>query len=225
MKRLVLILAVFSFCTVPLSARWAQIPLEELVQDSDLIVVGTLQRVSQYSQDGTDYGQGTILIHDVIWGVANPGHLLTLKWQNASAIACPRVEHRHNRTKGIWLLNIEEGQLVRADYPGRFVELKERRRVEQLLSRHKVSLRAARDSFKDDEPMEVSLVFRNATSSALEFPGVVYDGSQLLLSSDIGLALYGGPHKDPELIDSLPDRVVLSETLPQSRSRPGKSLE
>jgi len=68
------------------SAMWAYIRLEELVQDSDLIVVGTLADIREYSDGGTDFGQGLIVVDRVIWGDAQPGDSLHLKWQNGTSI-------------------------------------------------------------------------------------------------------------------------------------------
>jgi hypothetical protein len=135
MKRIILILVVIGRCSTSSSAMWAWVPLDELVQDCDLIVVGTLDGVSEYSQNGMDHGQGTILIDEVIWGAASAGDSVVLKWQNRSEIACPRVEHRGNQgKKAIWLLTFEYGGVVRADHPGRFVELNKRAAVEQSRS-------------------------------------------------------------------------------------------
>jgi hypothetical protein len=94
MNRIVLILAICGYCSGFALAMWALIPLEDLVQDTDVIVIGTLQGVSQYTRNGMDYAQGSIIIDEVVWGAANPGDLLTLKWQNQSNLVCPRVEHR-----------------------------------------------------------------------------------------------------------------------------------
>ena len=81
------------------SAEWVMLPLEELVCDSDLIVVGTLSSVSEYSKNGMDYAQGTITVDETIWGAVPPGETLTLKWDNPSNLKCPRVGHRHNSDK------------------------------------------------------------------------------------------------------------------------------
>jgi hypothetical protein len=137
---------------------WALVPLEELVQDCDLIVVGTLDGVSEYSQNGMDYGQGTILIDEVIWGAASAGDSVLLKWQNSSARICPRVEHRQSQgEKAIWLLTAEHGGVVRANDPGRCVHLGDRGKVERILKRKPVCLRASKYVFGADEPVSVSL--------------------------------------------------------------------
>jgi len=193
---------------------WMMVPLNELVQDSDLIIVGTLEGVSQYSKDGVDYAQGTIRVNEVIWGSANVGDLLALKWQNASNIICPRVEHRHNQSKmGLWLLTVESGGDVRADYPGRFVELGERSKVERFLMKNKVSLRGAQSVYGADEPVNISVVFRNPTQSFMEFPGVEKRDDVLFMNPNVEIRVARGLDEQSTPLTPLPGGVLLSETL------------
>lgn len=145
MKRFPLILFLLFSLPILSPAMWHWIPLEDLVCDSDLIVVGTLSSVNEYSKDGTDYGEGLITVTETIWGAANPGETLTLKWFNESGIVCPRVEHRqHADKKGIWLLTRSSDGEVRADYPERFVELDLKEKVMKILARKKTCVRMAR---------------------------------------------------------------------------------
>ena len=154
MKRVIFALVVLACCYAPSPAMWARLPLDQLVQDCDLIVVGTLEGVFEYSRDGVDYGEGTIVIDEVIWGAAHPSESVTLKWKNRSEIICPRVEHRWSQGKmAIWLLTVHEAGVVRADYPGRFVDLSKRREVERILATRKVCLRLTDYLFADKEPV------------------------------------------------------------------------
>lgn len=127
--------------------------MDELVQESDLIVIGTLQAVSQHSKNGIDYGEGFILIEKIVSGnvKTNDGFPLKetdkihLKWQNSSMIACPRIEHKGNENqKKVWLLTVEPDKTVRADYPGRAVSLDDLAEVKKQLKKQKVSNRTAR---------------------------------------------------------------------------------
>ena len=192
MNRIVLILAIVGYCSASSFAEWVELPLENplenLVQDSDIIVIGTLERLSQYTHNGMDYAQGRIVIDEVVWGSANPGDLLTLKWQNKSGLVCPRVEHGHNEGKqGIWLLTVDPGGGVRANYPGRFVGLDQRSSVVRCLTKNLLSLRAAQPFYTADEPVNVSLVFRKPTQEFIEFPGVEYRDGQLLMAPGVSL--------------------------------------
>lgn len=113
---------------------WIVISLESAVKDSDLVVTGTLHDVSEETREGVDYGKGEITVDEVLWGRAEVGEKLTLVWQNASDIECPRVEHREHRNKrAIWLLTRRPGGEVAADNPGRFVPAEKRDRVLELL--------------------------------------------------------------------------------------------
>jgi hypothetical protein len=226
MKRIIVILILIGSCPVWSFSMWALIPLDELVQDSDLIVIGTLNEVSEYSQDGMDYAQGSILIEEVVWGAAKAGQALALKWQNTTGLVCPRVEHRHDQgKKGIWLLTAEDnGEVVRANYPGRFLALSDRSKVERILVRKKVSLRCAKYVYGNDEPVTVSLVLRNATASPIEFPGIEYKDGRLVTNPDIAFSLFSGAGDEPALIDPIPERILLSENLPAILVSPGNEF-
>lgn len=169
---------------LPASARasWAYVSVEELVRETDLIVVGTLRDASERTADGVDYGEGHIAVREVIWGKVSPGDSLLLRWSNASNMVCPRVEPQYFKGKeGIWLLT-RDGEAVAADYPGRFVELSERRRVEAALARSPVVLRAEGYLVGRDAPMSFAVVYRNVSGAPREFPAAVFDAGRLRLS-------------------------------------------
>lgn len=184
-------LALLMLLSLPAAAHasWAEVPLEELVQESDLIVVGTLRDVSERSDGETDYGEGRIDVRAVIWGDVSPGDALTLKWENASAVACPRTEHKHNAdAEGIWLLT-RRGTFVNANYPGRFVELSARRDILAALRRTPVVLRADSYFVKPGEPMRCSVVYRNASNAPRTFPGLASEGGDIHVSPGTRLTL------------------------------------
>ena len=225
MRRMTFVLVAIACCCTPSLAMWALLPLDELVQDCDLIVVGTLDGASETSQNGMDYGQGTILIDEVLWGAASAGESVTLRWQNESGLICPRVEHRYDQAKkAIWLLTVEDGGVVRADYPGRFVDLSDRRKVERILTRKKVCLRTPKYLFGADEPVCVSLVFRNPTDSVIKFPGVAYKDGYLVMNPDVSLAVYSGFGNEQAITTPLPDRVLFSEDVEPMLVQPRQEL-
>jgi len=225
MKRLTLILVAIACFCAPSYAMWALVPLDDLVQDSDLIVVGALDSVSEYSQSGMDYGHGTILIDEVIWGAASAGESVTLKWQNKSGLVCPRVEHRENQgKKAIWLLTVEHAGVVRANYPGRFVDLSKRTEVEQILRKKPLCLRAAKYAFGADEPVNVSMVFRNPTQSSIAFPGVEFRDGQLLVSPRVALTLFSGYGETQKITSPLQGRVVSSKNAAPILVEPGQEF-
>ncbi|MET0649385.1 MAG: hypothetical protein ABW208_22475 [Pyrinomonadaceae bacterium] len=187
MRKVLLLLMLFGLPAAA-SAKWGYVPLEELVQESDLIIVGTLRDVREHTADETDYGEGQIVVREVIWGEVAPGDSLLLKWQNESAVTCPRVEHKYNANEeGVWLLK-RDGEAVRADYPGRFIEPSKRRAVEAALERSPVVLRSDKNWVKPGEPMRFSVVYRNVSNAPRTFPGLAFEGGNLRLSSGSRLA-------------------------------------
>lgn len=126
--------------TLVASAEWPFAPLEVLVAKSDSVVVGTLQDVTAETKDGIDYGAGEILVEEVLMGDARKGQRLSLIWQNPTGRTCPRVEHKDRQgRKAIWLLKGKSDEKVTANDPGRFVELKRRDEVIELLRKGRKS--------------------------------------------------------------------------------------
>jgi hypothetical protein len=212
MKRFPLVLFLLFSLPTPSSAMFVMIPpLEDLVCDSDLIVVGTLSSVNEYSKDGTDYGEGLITVAETIWGAVNPGETLTLKWFNESGIVCPRVEHgQHADKEGIWLLTLSSDGEVRANYTERFVNLDHKDEVMKILARKKTCVRMARHP-EFGEPVTVSLVFRNPTQDETRFPGLEFHDGCLYISPDVILKLRDGSGYCCNKIDLLPHRVFVSD--------------
>lgn len=228
MKHTFSIIVAIAWFSVPSFAMWMLVPLEELVQQSDLIVVGTLYGVSRHTQNGIDYEQGTILIDEVIWGSANAGDSLTLKWQNESELICPRVEHRPNQgITGIWLLTGGADGVVRANYPGRFVELSERTMVERFLAKNKVSLRTAECAVdvpsQDVTPIMVGpqqeyrltvdlKTLFNIMPERAYFVRLSVKGNGRAYES-----FYSGPVADPRVDDTVQKKITVSHTTPGSK--------
>ena len=223
--------AVFTFIlSASASADWANIPLDRLVQDSDLIVVGTLSQVSQYSDGETDYGQGTITVHQVIWGDVQTNELLTLKWQNPTGRVCPRVEHSSEQgQKAIWLLTKESAGEVRADYPSRFVDLADRAKIERILRSKNVCLRVQRWVIEPSEPAMVSIVLRNPTDQAAEFPGLIYVNGILYMDPTFSLGVYTNSWKEQQglywtRVEWIPNRVVVIDGLAPTTVLPNEEF-
>lgn len=147
MKKFFLAVVVVLSFSFNLAAMWAMIPTEELVKETDLIVIGTLQDVKEFTKDDVDYSEGIILVENVIAGnekTTSGGPLkfsdkIVIKWRNSSMIACPRVEHKGDENiKGIWLLRVESDGTVSSDYPWRFSSLDELHKIKKILRKTKV---------------------------------------------------------------------------------------
>lgn len=143
MKRIVWSLLFMLVSVGSVTAEWALLQLDELVKDTDLVVIGTLHSASE---DYEGIGQGYILIEEILPRRAmqhtssgealKPGDNLRLAW--ADNWACAAGMHMGwQGEKGIWLLNIQSDGSVRAGYPGRFVDVADRTEIERLLRRVK----------------------------------------------------------------------------------------
>jgi hypothetical protein len=142
MKYSILIVLVLSFSS-NLFAKWAIIPLDELVRDSDLIVIGTLYSAAE---NDSGIGEGRILVDEIIGGRAKTlsdvplksGDSLIIRW--ADDWACAAGMHMRRRgEKGLWLVRVEADNTVSAAYPGRFISLDERTEVTRLLRKAPIS--------------------------------------------------------------------------------------
>jgi hypothetical protein len=223
MKYAFMILILIVVLPTSSSAEWMLIELDELVQDSDVIVVGTLSNVHHYSDNQMDYGKGTIQVEEVIWGEVSPYQSLALVWQNETGLICPRVEHKgHENRKGIWLLTLGENGNVRADYPWRFVDLKERQKVMNALLKKTIRLKVSKYLISPDESVEISLIFRNPTKQTKSYPGLEYRNGYLYLNSKMNLELSGGWLGGGKEIAPLANKIVVSEGLSQIIVEPGQ---
>ncbi len=92
---------IFGFSVNSFAQSFSQwVPLERLVKESDLIVMGTLRSVSRYTNDNTDYSEGIIVIEEVVSGNVETtedsplksGDRIKLTWQNPSAKIHERIE-------------------------------------------------------------------------------------------------------------------------------------
>jgi len=161
----------FTACFIILSftfncfAMWALIPTHELVKESDLIVIGTLQSVSRYTKDNIDYSEGKIVVEKVISGNVKTtegfplklGDKIKLKWQASTLIICPRLDHRGNENeKGIWLLEVESDGTVSADYPGRFNPLDEMNEIKKILRKMNVRKTSQRVELLNENPLNIT---------------------------------------------------------------------
>ncbi|HEU4391451.1 MAG TPA: hypothetical protein VFV34_26865 [Blastocatellia bacterium] len=210
MRRILFAFVFLSSLSLPVPARWVFIPLEALVQDSDLIVVGTLRGVSEHTEGDIDYGQGAIIVDDVLWGNAAPGDLLILKWGNGAGVVYPMLSHKNNENKrGIWLLTVDDGATVSANWRDRFVPLSQTRNVLTALATRNVCARTSH--FDTNDPFTVWVVFRNATAEALEFPGMIFLDGTLYLSPSIEITIQDA---DERKLTASPGRIVTSPDIP-----------
>lgn len=213
MRGILLVLLVLAILPLPTFAIGPEYSIEDLVPQSDLIVVGRLKGVSEFSSDGVDYGRGRIDVSEVIWGIAAPGESLDLRWQNESSLMCSRVDHRDAvGTDGIWLLTRSSDGTVRADEEARFVALDRRSEVARSLARHPICIRSATYHDATKSP-RVTVVFRNPGSQGRTFPGVEFRNGMLLVSPGVDVRLIRMHYPNPEVVAWRPNRVRVTNDL------------
>ena len=108
-------------------ASWLHIPIERLVADSDLAVVGVLSDVRERKENAKDgftyiFREGRIRVDEVVFGVAKAGDDLLLKWTDGG----PGEDLNHQQHAGlrvVWLLRRDADGSVLADYPWRIIRL------------------------------------------------------------------------------------------------------
>jgi len=143
-------------------ARWSIISLAEAVRDSDIIIIGRLNNLSEHLTSIFDYGRGELIVDEVLSGNASPGQTLSLVWTNQSAFVCPRLDHRDHQNKPlIWLLKQWSEGTVRADNPGRFIGLEQKVRVIELVRKKRLpAWKANPKQPVSASPCEMSLLTR-----------------------------------------------------------------
>ena len=189
-------------------AMWALISTDELVKESDLIVIGTLQSVSKYTKDNVDYSEGKIVVEKVISGYVKTtegfppklGDKIKFKWQASTLIVCPRLDHSGNENeKGIWLLEVESDGTVSADYPRRFNSLNEMSEIKKILRKIKVRKTSQRVELLNENPLNItnqqlqnSDTFKNQTIEPIKTSATVgsYSTFNALLIALFSLELY-----------------------------------
>jgi len=100
------------------------VPLDEAVKNSDLIVVGTLQGISDKSESGTTYGTGEIFVERFIAGNVKTAKGVTLKLGDRLQLnyvenfACVYGSHRGiENEKGVFLLTLnDKGEIQSKDF-------------------------------------------------------------------------------------------------------------
>ena len=139
--------------------KWALIPLDELVENGDLIVVGTLHSALENSEyEGTGY----IRVDDILTKGTRTSdvRLLTLganlKITWLDNWACAEGMHLGWEGKpGIWLLKIKDDGNVVAGYPGRFRQLDDLGEIKKLLTKKKTQIANRVDVFSNNDLLQV----------------------------------------------------------------------
>ena len=115
-------------------AKWGHIPPANLLKKTDLVVVAKLSEINEFTKNDVDYGEGILVVSEVIHGEVKAGVRLKLEWSNLSKITCPRINHtQHDSVEMIWLLTVSEAGSVFANHPCRIISLDRRPEVEKAI--------------------------------------------------------------------------------------------
>jgi hypothetical protein len=124
MKNLTFASLILLFLACNSFAKLMFIPLEEAIKDKDLIIVGTLTGISEYSNGGETAGKGTIVVEQFITGNIKTNQGLQLKSGDELRLtyvenfACVMGSHRRmENEKGIFLLTLNgSGEIETKDF-------------------------------------------------------------------------------------------------------------
>jgi len=196
-------------------AERAQLELLSLVNDGDLIVVGTLRHVREYTRDEVDHGEGEVRVEKVLWGRCAEGDTLSIKWENGPGIHS-RVEHAHLQdTVGVWFLKATTRGTVSATHNSR-QDVARLPEIERLIQTHCLRVSV------DWQPKEVvcKVVLRNPTPHPRRVPWFASEPGKLSMGPGARLALYDGVRSGAPVLAPL-DSMVVDPAL--MREVPGRS--
>jgi len=162
---------IFAFASVSF-ANLVYVPLKDAVENSDVIIVGTLRNVSEKVEGAATYGEGEILVERYIAGnvedaALKAGDKLRLKY--IEDFACIMGSHKAiENEKGIFLLTVDDkGEIKSKD----FRPLENLRELEKLLEKGTKT----RNAFKtikiqnDAEPAFQAAENQDRQTSAVSF--------------------------------------------------------
>ena len=138
-------------------------PLDKSVKESDLIVTGTLQNVSESETEEFEISKGILLIEKVISGnirtqngePLKTGDKVLVGWENSKMMSC-RFEIAAF-SKGIWLLQLESDGTTKSLFPGAMVSESDIPIVEKELKKQKRSNEALKTIRISDNSQQSSL--------------------------------------------------------------------
>jgi hypothetical protein len=197
MKKSVRCIVFLLLASSTLRATWASIPLKELVEDSDLIVIGTLHSANE---DGDGIGQGYVSVEQIISRDLGDSYLTTagrrlaigdnlrIKWADNWACAAGMHMSRVGK-KGIWLLKVDGEGAAQAGYPGRFRPVSDSNQIDRLVTKSAIKRPALLNvnTGETDEEPSLSTFIEQAPNSDL---AVLRAAATLLISIGLYFLLY-----------------------------------
>lgn len=173
-------------CAFKASASEIHLELEELVRESETIVIADLSEIKKWDEkineyEEMQYASGILTVRKSIWGKYKSGDRIALHWRNRSTVMCPRNEH--GDTKGqnyIWMLSFDdEGKLITGTNQ-RVRKLEEEAQIDSLLKRHPYLMKSMRGYHPEGSSIDVTMIFRNAHNHDVKIPAISFKNGQII---------------------------------------------
>ena len=122
----------------PLLSSELLIPIEQLVRESDAIVIATLSNPARAEgpASGTRIWTAALRVHEVLLGDVDPAHPLQIQWLEFEPTDdFNRHYERMRGKKRLWLLIADKNAYYSAQESGRCLPVQEKQRVQDLVQR------------------------------------------------------------------------------------------
>lgn len=133
------LLSIVIFLLSALTARAGfEVPMSisELLAQTDVVVVGRLTKVEKWAVDQIDYGEGTIQVTEVLFGVTYTKNL-TLRWENQQYTSGRLDFEDTGGTQYVWLLWRARDGTFRVRHSHQKAPLKERSEIVPAIEKMK----------------------------------------------------------------------------------------
>jgi len=120
---------------VPVLASWADVPLDQVIEDSDIVVVGEITRLGKPAQiNKRQFAIGVITVQATLKGTAVKEVPLAWPDRGADGIAMSTDLSYRKGQSGVWLLSKDKAQdYYWATYPKDYQPLAKRKEIESLI--------------------------------------------------------------------------------------------
>ncbi|HYF04328.1 MAG TPA: hypothetical protein VEC36_13175 [Patescibacteria group bacterium] len=171
-------------CAFKTSALEVQIELEELVRESEIIVIADLSKIGKWNDEKYDYGSGVLTVRKAVWGNYKPGDHINFTWKNGRNVACPREEYTDTRGNfNIWILSFDDEGKIITGTNQRVRPLEEEARIDSILKEHPFFIKPQNRLSPENSPIEISLVYRNTHNHPIKIPAISFKNNKLYLNS------------------------------------------
>lgn len=134
----VVLLSVAALCD--LRARWVDVPLEDVIKASPLVVVGEIKRINAAPKSDYSYDSAFIMVERVLKntgtdkvGKAGSEILLAMPSENNKTHISTDIRYRKGQ-RGVWILEYHKGKYW-ATYPKDFQEISEESKIVEIIKK------------------------------------------------------------------------------------------